>query len=365
MIARVFQSLVFSFILFLSLLINQRIQSDIGFQPQKNLSAQHTQNTTTVDASHNSMTYFGQMIKNFTDLSYSNTQELTLTLPETKHCITFNWKFGGSGNIFLPLPSVTAQYLKKTDSEESPTPEKSAAQNMLAELGKAFLKNELNKKSKHVTLLKWLTQTKLSPLHLFVIKVLLLFKDTHPINDASFIKSELCRLLFRLSLVEDIHLFDTKKPLSAHLPEVLTEGLALVAPDTLFYLDNVWRIMKTSSLSTENQDTYLSSTYFQIKAYAFYAQNKAEQCYTSWQKSNFTNDIHSIIFKNGLELVPSYHEFTTIHPSSKNNLASFLVSELSLAGDIKDEYVTSLFPTLPIIFKENADKRTFLLEGNE
>ena len=329
MIARVFKSFLFSFIFFLFNFVN----------PAPDNSAQ-------------------DLLK---ELTYKDSQRLSFPVPGTDQRVTFSWNFPGSGNIFLPLPSVSAQLTAKTHAT-TPT---QASENLLAELGKALLKNELYKKGKNNLLIKWFTQSKLSPMHLFVVKVFLLLKDSHPTNDASFVRSELCRLLFRLSLVEEIQLLDQKRSFTSYLPEAITDILESFAPDTVPYLNNVWNIIRTSSNKLDNQDSYLAPV-CQINGFAFSSKKKAEQCYTELKKTNFQEDPRKIILKNGLEITPSFQDFTKVQSISNNNLVSFLVGHTTGLLNGENKAFSLLIPTLSAELaktKQPASLGTLLIEG--
>ncbi len=144
----------------------------------------------------------------FSDLDYATSKELIIALPGTGHELSYNWGFVGSGDLFSPLPIIRGQIRPIQSfvaSADSATP--------FIDLGKVVAQNELIKKSKQLPLVKWLSESELSPIKLLVVKTILLVKNSATLG-VNALKGELFRLLFRLSLVEDIVLFDLSKPLS-------------------------------------------------------------------------------------------------------------------------------------------------------
>lgn len=222
-------------------------------------------------------------IRVLSDLDYMGSQQIVLPVPGTGYELIYHWGFLGSGDLFSPLPQVKAQFRPIIETQEN------SNDNAILDLGKVMVKNELFKKSKNFPLIKWLSDSEISPIKLFFVKVLLLLKNSSSLGMDN-IKCELFRLLFRLSLVESIVLFDTSKPLTARLPDIIQIALDEISPEIGVLIDDVWRDVLSSRGLVQNMQSDGDLT--NITAYVFNDSSFAKKCFDNLCMSK---DVHLMI----------------------------------------------------------------------
>lgn len=227
------------------------------------------------------ITIVKDFMHSFSDLDYATSKELVIALPGTGHELSYNWGFVGSGDLFSPLPTIKGQ-LRPIQSFVAPADSATP----LIDLGKVVAQNELIKKSKQLPLIKWLSESELSPIKLLIVKTILLVKNSATLG-VNALKGELFRLLFRLSLVDDVVLFDVSKPLTSLIPESIKLALDEMSPEIVSTINEVWahvadskNLLKTMSNDASGKTASLAC----ITAYVFNDQQIAESCFDNSQQ---------------------------------------------------------------------------------
>lgn len=283
------QSIVIVLVFFVSLFCNR-----LGAQPESSVFG----SLKNAGKAGSLMTIAKDFMQNFSELDYATSKQLVIALPATGYELVYHWGFIGSGDLFSPLPQVKAQFrLAQTVG----IPADSA--NALADLGKVMVQNELFKKSKQVPLVKWLSDSEISPIKLLIVKTILLIKSNAALG-TEFIKYELFRLLFRLSLVDDITLFDESKALTSFIPETIKLALDEMSPEIAKTIDEVWATVTSSRnlVSDMHGHNGLSC----ITAYIFNDASLAKSCYESMLSQphyDICQALEQSICKTGLSLL--------------------------------------------------------------
>jgi len=179
---------------------------------------------------------FRQVLGDVSSLNYFESFSMIFKVPGLEQQLVYDWGFGGSGNLFIPLPTVDA----KIDSIGPFKFGINLNENVFMGFGKVLLQDEILKRSKNLSFFKWLTLAKLTPIKLFVLKSILLLKETYQTGDVAMMKREIIRLLFRLSLVDDLKVIDKDKKFSSHYPSSIATVFEIVAPGMMDLIDEVW-----------------------------------------------------------------------------------------------------------------------------
>ncbi|MBY0352912.1 hypothetical protein K2W90_00935 [Candidatus Babeliales bacterium] len=231
-----------------------------------------------------------EFMDNVKELDYYTAKKLALAIPGTGREIVIDWGFGGSGSMFDPLPTVEPQErLIKTDGQ----------QESLAGLGSVLLKNELYKRSKSIPLIKWLVQSKVTPIKLFTLKLVLLFKNAYT-TDSSKVKTEVMRLLVRLMLSEELYSFDQDKAFSSYLPEGSVEMLNGVLPGLVEFVNELWHELITATPSDGADDV------LNVQAVVLHNHAAAKQClkqFKHYEGAAFEQDVTGFLQGQGVEVV--------------------------------------------------------------
>lgn len=209
---------------------------------------------------------FQHFLKQLSDLDYERTVELVVPLPGLDRELVYAWNFIGAGDPFLPLQRVIAKerMIKKAMVTK-------ATGFSIKDLGSLALKNTLVQQAKTSDILnQWFGKLELSPKAIFVIKIFLLIKSASRLG-TEYLKWELFKLLFRLSLSEDIEFFDPAKKLSSYFPEVVTE----LVPEVFEMVDGIWAsLFEQAVLPTDGVHSVAN-----VSCYVFYDRDNAEQCF--------------------------------------------------------------------------------------
>ncbi|KKQ33628.1 MAG: hypothetical protein US49_C0001G0308 [candidate division TM6 bacterium GW2011_GWF2_37_49] len=152
-------------------------------------------------------------LKTAASLNYFKDDGVTFDFVGNK--VSFDWGFAGSGDIFKPLEVITPKFSFAEDQIGTTS---------ATSVVKVLALNALKKQGGKSDTFKWFKNFKLTPLHLFGLKLILLVKSLDDQN-ASYLFEEVACLLFRLSLVDDLSFIDKSKPLTAYLPESLNDLL--------------------------------------------------------------------------------------------------------------------------------------------
>ncbi|QQR48909.1 hypothetical protein IPF37_05100 [bacterium] len=231
-----------------------------------------------------------EFMDNLKELDYYTAKKLVIVLPGTGREIVIDWGFGGSGSMFDPLPTVEPQErcIKNDDQQDS-----------LAGLGSVLLKNELYKRSKSIPLMKWLVQSKVTPIKLCILKLLLLAKNAY-ITDTSKIKTEVVRLLVRLMLSEELYSLDETRAFSSYLPEGSVELLNDVLPGAVDYVDEVWHELITSTPRDADHEL------LNVQAVVVHNKVAADQAFKffkNYEGDALIDDITRYLQVHGIEVV--------------------------------------------------------------
>ncbi len=228
------------------------------------------------------ITILKDFMHSFSDLDYATSKELIIALPGTGHELSYNWGFVGSGDLFSPLPIIKGQ-IRPVQSFIAPADSTTP----LIDLGKVVAQNELIKKSKQLPLVKWLSESELSPIKLLVIKTILLIKSNTTLG-VNALKGELFRLLFRLSLVDDVVLFDLSKPLTSLIPESIKLALDEMSPEIEATINEVWAHVADSKNLLQGMSKDASGKFSgleSVTAYIFNDQQLAQNCFGNNQEA--------------------------------------------------------------------------------
>ncbi len=226
-----------------------------------------------------------KFIQYIDDINYFTDNELAVNIPGVGQEICVSWGFGGSGNIFTPLPSVPV-LLKNASADTNNSLS-------MVELGKVLIQDEVNRFAKNIELLQWFfAETQLSPLKLFILKVFLLAKDYLRNGlDITTVRSEFFRLLVRLCITENVGITDASKPLSNYLPSFMKEFLNSHLPEALDVLDMVWGIV-AGNKNVEDVSAMALNHPHTVYACTFNSKAAADLYFSTLQKANGQRFIH-------------------------------------------------------------------------
>lgn len=303
------------------------------------------------------VTIIKDFMHSFSDLDYATSKELIIALPGTGHELSYNWGFVGSGDLFSPLPIIKGQ-IRPIQSFLNPADSATA----FIDLGKVVAQNELIKKSKQLPLIKWLSESELSPVKLLVVKTILLVKS-NGILGINSLKSELFRLLFRLSLVDDIVLFDLSKPLSSFIPESIKLALDEMSPEIVTTINEVWAHVADSKnllQSMSNDASEKSNTLACITAYIFNDEQLAQSCFDNNQQA-----VEKLIQQSDCSLL-AYDDFVRFSkigaPNPLLNPARKLVGHKT-CGVVNLELGSGLPAAVSAQLKQQASSSVVMIHG--
>lgn len=181
---------------------------------------------------------FGKkLIENINELHYQTAQEIIIPIPGIGQEYVINLGFAGSGDIFLPLPTVAVNLRM--------IPQATAAGSFsVADLAKALTQDTVIQQSKQYPLLSWLVNTHLTPFKIFCIKIFLLVKDLKQ-QEVSLPQtcSELLRLFIRLSMSQNSELKASTQPLSHYMPTFIKDFINKHAPEFIEVTDFLWSVI--------------------------------------------------------------------------------------------------------------------------
>lgn len=170
------------------------------------------------------------------NLNYATAQKLSVSIPGLDQNIVLDWGFGGSGFIFSPLPWIPVKVIAQASTN--------VGDFTLADLGKALVQDKITHEAKHLDMLRWLTDSKLSPVKVFCLKLFLLVKDyQRGVVTIEQTRTEVFRLITRLGLSENPGLTDKTKPFSYYLPETIKDFIKTYAPEVLEIVDTWWVVI--------------------------------------------------------------------------------------------------------------------------
>ncbi len=219
-------------------------------------------------------------LRQLSDLDYERSVELVVPLPGLDRELVYAWNFIGAGDPFLPLQKVVAKERMIKKAVESPS------SGLIKDLGTLYFKNKVVQQAKTSDILnQWFGSIELSPSKIFALKMLLLLKSASQLG-TEYLKWELFKLLFRLSLSEDITLFDTSKKLSSYFPEVLTE----LVPEVFDMVDGIWASLFEQAVLPSDGVHSIAN----IACYVFYDRENAELCFDTIKRFG-SADVHESI----------------------------------------------------------------------
>lgn len=229
---------------------------------------------------------------------YSSAKSIEISVPWLGQNIVIDWGFGGSGNIFEPLPAVPVKILSSTPQGKEFS---------LTEFGQAILKDEVTQKIKNMQLFSWLTTDgNLSPIKLYSIKLALLAKDyQQKIISANQFYIECLRLSIRLSLVENLTNVDTTKPLSSHLPLFIKNLMGKNTPEVLNIVDTMWDTV-TGKQTLETMKETISKQAITVYACQFNTIPAADLYFKSIKQNGARNFLYGSDIKVFEHLTPTY-----------------------------------------------------------
>lgn len=245
--------------------------------------------------------FFGTTLSLLDNLHYHSAKSIELRLPQAfgvDHVVIISWGFAGSGNLFSELPGArikTKVYQDTSDASSALT---------FGELAKLFMQNKLAQKSKELPFLQWIVDTKSSPLSVFGIKLALLIKELSQTHDISKFSNEVARLLFRLSLVDNLKLITSDKALSSFLPEAITSLIKATWPEMLETIDSLWKSLTDTKLELINKNISVDDR--QVYAYVFKNMQAAQafhSAFASYNGTMFSHDAEQYIERNGLDQI--------------------------------------------------------------
>lgn len=230
-----------------------------------------------------------KLVDSISGLNYYTSREMVIPVPHINQEIVINWGFNGSEDIFSPLPHIPVQ-LRPMISEPGAT----AGSFSIQDLGSALAQDALATQLKQIPFLTWITQTQLTPLKLFYLKLFLLVQTYHhrQVINPLFLGSEIVRLLIKLSLAEMPG--TDARPLSQQMPSSIRNAINQMMPHVIELIDTLWRgltdrtlTLKQAHISTlnpravyaismqseEDADNYLKSLQKQQKPQDFVTSN--------------------------------------------------------------------------------------------
>jgi len=227
-------ALTFCFVAGLSAQSSGVLPEDRGTNPIKKIS------TILEDGAFNAQILFKAMadgLKAVKSLDYYTADKVAFECMGYELVLDFGST--GSGNLFEPLKAVTPRFniIGKGDSQ--------LGNISIASVAKVVIKNEFLKRGRKSksNILKILTSFEISPIFLLGFKLVLLVKSLESEQNASSFFEEVVSLLFRLSLVDDVKLFDKTKNLTDYLPEAITDTLEDLNIGASDFINSVWGLL--------------------------------------------------------------------------------------------------------------------------
>jgi hypothetical protein len=227
------------------------------------------------------------------NIHYFTDNELNIQIPGVNQEVCIPLGFSGSGDVFTPLPWVSIQLKHKNGQIDN------AGGFSIAELGKVFVHDEVNRLAKNVEMFQWLFADKqLSPLKLFTLKLFLLSKDYLRNGlDITTVRSEFFRLLVRLCITENVGMTDPNKSLSEYLPGFIKEFLNDHFTEAVNVLDMVWGIV-VGNKQIEDVTAMALNHPHMVYACTFNSQAAADLYFSTLQKTGGQR------FINGPDVIP-------------------------------------------------------------
>lgn len=220
-------------------------------------------------------------LKNAMSLNYFKDDGVTFDFMGNK--ISFDWGFAGSGDIFKPLEVISPKF--SFAEEQGSTISATSVVKVLA-----F--NALKKQGGKSEAFKWFKNFKLTPLHLFGLKLVLLIKSLDGDQSASYLFEEIACLLFRLSLADDLSFVDKNKPLTSHLPESLTNLLEDMG-DISGFINQIWHTIVSNKIVPA--ELALKKPVI-VHGFVFndqYLAKETYECFKNYKDNNFCQDFEA------------------------------------------------------------------------
>ena len=260
------------------------------------LAAEKTNQPETPQALQNfdlkALTAFGKkLVDSISGLNYYTSREVVIPVPHINQEIVINWGFSGSEDIFSPLPHIPVQ-LRPMINE----PGTAATGFSIQDLGAALAQDALATQLKQIPFLTWITQTQLTPLKLFYLKLFLLVQTYHhrQVINPLFLGSEIARLLIKLSLAEMPG--TDARPLSQQMPSSIRNTINQMMPNVLELIDTIWRGL-TDKMLTLKQAQISKLKPRAVYAVSMHSEEDAENYLKSLQKQQKSQDF---ITSNGI-----------------------------------------------------------------
>ena len=249
------------------------------------------------------------VITNFGQLNYYTSKEFIVPLPVINQDVVLDWKERGSGYLFDSFKTVRVAVRSNQTVGQ-------AQQGTLAVLGETLTKYVAYKSQQQLELLQWLSGASVGPLKLFCIKLLLLSKHVFETKDFSVLQAELPRLLFKLSLDEEVMNMATGKSLSSYLPELLKRFIEATVPSLLDVVDSMWDIMSNKDCATAEAHLRSIHSLQRVEAFVFNSEDVAKDCLAliksfdaKTSKQSFSDTITFFLAAKGYQLIHSYDDF--------------------------------------------------------
>jgi len=301
-------------------------------------------------------------IKNFASLNYHTTQKIEIAIPGTHQTITANWGFGGSGYLFSALPNVQVTFETTPSVTEKDT---------LAIVSETFIKYASLKAKDSSAFTEWISDLQLNPIKLFCLKVVLLTKHAYKQNDIDLFRTELFRLLFRLSLTENIGFINSSNPLSSYLPNVITTYIKAIFPQSIDLIDSLWTAIRSHN-NISNVDTLQETK--TIQAFVFSDEKLARKCFDHLNnqlqdpnnKKDFITEMKSYLTGQGYHITSytTFADLTKPKPAGQSKLNDLLkqLNENQPANPLLKNVETSLTHIAQKTFTSNDKDLPTLLK---
>lgn len=242
------------------------------------------------------------------DISYDDTKVTIAASAVLNYSIDLTWGFSGSGNpeeLFTALPA--GKFLMQFSPYRAPV---KAHQKNLSQLPLAMFYNELHKVLVAKNRGKGLVHHGvLSPLQVFVIKLVLLVHDYERYS-LEYLRKEICRLLFRLSL-------SAKMPnlpsIEEYIPAQVLKTVQKIAPGCDVMLRQLWNDLSQSSYDVVNSPADFVDSRI-LYAFVFYDQAIAATVYEEFagcQDASVIEDISTWLTQKNYS-IQAYDEVSAL-----------------------------------------------------
>jgi hypothetical protein len=301
-------------------------------------------------------------IKNF---DYHKDDELSFPHPfDNKKDFVFTLG-KGVGNLFVPICPVSLKARSKNKktvslnySDKVDFPVSYVITKILKDQFLEFSKN-------HIPWIDNISYITLTPINVFIVKLIFILKKAFQLNDFSFVASDTLRLLFRLSIVDDIYLLDKTKKLSSFFPVGVTEFMTYLSPDIVVLIDDIWNELIGNE---KKQKASISTQATKIDCFVFRDNEFAIKCFEKIKNTTlkiFNENIEQLIENEGYSIV-DYSDFENLKPAYGKS-SSFLDPTKKLVGHkifkniISNEELQNILPSNiknELFNQKNTDNET-------